>query len=573
MRYLVLFFVWSQLSVFAQQKPNTPEGEIESVQYEIVVDKKNTVPEATRHFETVGPRNEANEPVPVKYDSKDVPFRSPDGLAAPRPLRIKDESLSKVFGNYVSGGFGNYGAFYLNGSVTTKRSKESYLGAKVYRQSYSSGPVDKKNSGASENNLKLFGSLMREQYTLSGNISYNYSHGYFYGYPAGVAADRNSIAQNFQKFSVGASVENTKLAAFSYALRTNASYLEDKYKAKETDLEFFWNSAYKLQNDKQGILDASYNLIARKDEKAEAAPRYIFRLAPTLKASPVENLTVAAGFRAALTNDSIDKKFHFYPLLQAHYLLTPSWEVYGKLTGDIDKVSLHTLTAENFWAAPDIEIFNTNRKAEFDLGVRGALGKKAEVQAGISFARLKNLYYFQNDIQNRAKFNTYIDHGITRRTNLFLETSATLNSTIRWTFRADYYQYATDVLDVYKKKQTPSDARLLADIPSQNIPLHKPTYKASASVHLNIAKKISGDLSLATLGGIEAVNVNLTDGKIYNIVTLKPSVNIDLKAEYWLSRRISLFLKGSNLTSGAYQKLQYYPVRQIQILGGLCWSF
>lgn len=575
MRYLLIFFVLCQGAGFAQQKnPDSPEGAIESVQYEIVVDKKNTVPEATRNFETVGPRNEVSEPVPVKYNPKDVPFKSPDGIVAPRPLRIKDESLSKVFSNYLSGGLGNYGATYFNGSITTKRSKENYLGAKLYHQGYSSGSVDGKNSGSMENNLKMFGSLMKGGCTLKGDVNYSNSSGYFYGYPAGrtPVEDRNAIAQYFQKFSVGAGVENTKPSVFNYALRTKVSYVEDRYKAKETDLEFFWNSAYTLKNDNKGLLDASYNLIARKDEKVEAAPRYIFRIAPMIKVTPFENLSVVAGFRVAFTNDSIDKKFHIYPHIQTKYLVAPNWEVYGKLTGDIDKVSLHTITAENFWVAPSIEIFNANRKFDFGLGIRGALGKMVDVQAGINFAKLKNLYYFQNDITNSAKFNTYLDNGITNRTNLFLETSTTINSMIRWTFRADYYQYKTDVLDSYKKKVSANNP-LMADIPAQNIPFHKPTYKVSTSVHVNFAKKISGDLSLITLGGIKAINVNLEDGKIYNVVTLGTSVNIDLKVEYWLSHRISLFVRGGNLTSGAYQTLQYYPVRRIQVLGGLCWSF
>ena len=111
------------------------------------------------------------------------------------------------------------------------------------------------------------------------------------------------------------------------------------------------------------------------------------------------------GANVAFDNDTLgtQKSFHVYPNVRADYSLSESVIAYVGLTGDIDKVSLHTLSRENLWVNSNINIVHTSREAEFYSGLKGKLFGKIAFVAGMSMSTLKNLYFYQNAASNRAK--------------------------------------------------------------------------------------------------------------------------------------------------------------------------
>src|SRR6185295_17215583 len=119
---------------------------------------------------------------------------------------------------------------------------------------------------------------------------------------------------------------------------------------------------------------------------------------------PFDKLVLTLGANVAYENDTIgrNKSFHAYPNVRADYSSSESVMAYAALTGDIDKVSLHTLSRENLWVNSNIPIFHTNRSVELLSGLKGSLGKKVAFGAGVSVANLKNWYFYQNAVTNRA---------------------------------------------------------------------------------------------------------------------------------------------------------------------------
>ncbi len=534
-------------------------GEIKDVQYEIIVNKKITLPRAARNFEKVPPR--PFEPIKpaITYESKNFRFVTPDYKPVIRPLKLKQEELSKVYGNYLSAGFGNYASFFLEGSMTTKRDKNKFLGAHAYNRTFGKGPVAEKNSAASTLQVQLFGKTIGKDITLSGDANVESRGTYFYGYNPVVEVDRNKIRQVYSEYSLNAGIENTKVNDFNYSLKGGFSYLRDHYNASESEVSMLFNSNYKINETNKFLINADYFLITRKDSLFNGTPRHLLRIKPSYQFTPIENLLVTAGLNVALQNDQYagSKDIHVYPNVKAQYSLSPSMELYGIVTGDIDKVNLHTLSAENLWINSNIPIAHTNRALEFRGGLVGKIGRKIAVGAGFSLAALKNYYYYLNvrDNVNPAgssvgtpvdKFNVVYDRD-TKRLNPFAEISFAQAETFNIALRGDYFTYGTDVLPEA---------------------WHRPTYRISATSRLNLYDKISLEAGFLAQGGMKAL-----DPVSNLIVSLDPAFDLNVKARYFLSKQFSAFVQMNNILSNKYPLYLSYPARGFQVLGGVSWSF
>ncbi len=552
-------FILSFQAYSQEQWDKEGEGEIKDVEIEIVKDRKIVLPRASRNFEKVPPR--PYEPIKpaITYEFKNFKFATPDYRPSIRPLKLKGEELSKIYGNYLSAGFGNYASFFVEGSITTKRDKNKFMGAHLYNRTFGTGPVDGKNSGASSTQLNVFGKSMGKDITVSGEANYTNRGTYFYGYDPVVEVNRDKIRQTYTQLDLNAGIENTRIGDFNYSLKAGYSNLTDHYHATEDEVSLAFNSAYTINETSKFILNADYFLISRKDSLITASPRNLLRIKPAYQFSPFDNLTLTTGVNIALQSDQYkgSKDFHLYPQIKAQYNLTRSMEIYGIVTGDMDKVNLHTLAAENLWINSNISIYNTNRSLEFSGGLKGKLGRKVAVGAGVSVAALKNYYFYvdQRDNVNPAgtsvgiqvdKFNIVYD-GNTKRFNPFAEISFAQAEAVSLSLRGDYFNYSTQ------------------DI-SQAI--HRPTYRLSANSRFNIYEKILLEAGFIAQGGMKSL-----DPATSTYISLDPALDLNLKGRYFISKQISAFVQLNNMLSSKYPLYQSYPVRGFQVLAGVSWSF
>src|SRR5260370_34344375 len=135
-----------QKATAQDQKEKWGEGEIQKVEVVIEKDRQITVPQANRNFEKVPPRPAEPIKPEITYQFRNLSFNVPDYNPAIRPLRLKAEPISKIYGNYLSAGFGNYSSPYAEAYFTSKRNKNKYYGAKFYHPSLLSVPFDIANS-------------------------------------------------------------------------------------------------------------------------------------------------------------------------------------------------------------------------------------------------------------------------------------------------------------------------------------------------------------------------------------------------------------------------------------------
>ncbi|HEX6226579.1 MAG TPA: hypothetical protein VFZ52_19295 [Chryseolinea sp.] len=542
-------FVLSISALGQDPKKQWTDGEIENVEIEIVKEREIILPPADRNFEKIPPR--PSEPIkpPITYDFQSFSFRAPQINSQVRPLKLKQESPSDIYGGFLRVGYGNYVSPLLEAYYNTRKDKNKLVGAHLYHTSSDKGPVDGKNSGSGSSGISVFGRSFTKGISLSGNVGYENRTTHFYGYPIGTGVEASDIKQSFSLFKFGGALTNAKNSDFSYKLGAGASFLGDKYDASETEIDLEFSSAYEINDDSRIDLKADYFLISRKDANVDKKGRSLFVVSPSYAFLPMEDLKISIGFIAAFENDTIDSKnVHVYPDIRASYPISPSVDAVASLSGGMEKVSLQSLSYENMWLAPNIPIFHTNKTFDFNVGLNARLGSRVSAHSGFAIANLKNWYYFVNAASDQAKFETVYDGGSgTKRANLYAALSFVQSEKAKFMVRADLYRYATSRLEEA---------------------WHRPTYKVTANAFYNLYQKILFNVDIIAQGGMRAQEP-VTNG----VIKLDAAFDLNFKTEYLFSKSFSAFIQLNNIASSKYPIFLYYPVRGFQIMGGVTWSF
>ncbi|MFN9864432.1 MAG: hypothetical protein ACK55U_13595, partial [Bacteroidota bacterium] len=478
----------------------------------------------------------------------------PDYNPAIRPMKLKTEAIAKTYGNYISAGYGNFASPYLEGYATNKRDKNKFYGIKLFHRSFGSGPVGEGNSASSNTEVKLFGKVMTSKIAAGGFLQLDHRAAKFYGtVPNGFVGD--VAPQTYSVVSLVADVANANKGDVNYGLKGGFSYLRDGFSATENEVSLNFTSGYRVDDEKSINIDADYFLMNRKTETLASNARHVFKIRPSYRFSPVENLSLSVGFNTAFENDTLgtEKSFRFYPNVHATYELSDGVQVFGALTGDIDRVSLHTLSRENIWLNQNVGLNNTNRTIEILGGLKGKLSGKVAYQAGLSIANLKNLYFYQNNLSTPSKFDVIFDEGNVKRTNLFAELGFAHAQNVRLTLRGDYFGYSTDeVAEAF----------------------HRPTYRLSFNSTFNIYNKLVLDVDVLGQGGMKglAAEITLPSGT-RRTVDIPGAFDLNAKATYLVSNQFSVFASFNNILNNNYQMYLYYPVRGFQAMVGASFSF
>lgn len=534
------------LTALAQQDDWNRGGDLEDVEIEIVKEREVALPPASRSFDKIPPPPAETERPSFSYDFRPFSFDAPQVSPSLRPLRLKQEQPTHVFGGYFSAGYGNYRSPYFEGFVNTRRDRKKLLGAHFVHRSSGTGPVDEKNSASGNTGVSLFGKAFSDVVSLSLETGYENRFTHFYGYPDGQERNKSDIRQAYNRFHLAGELSNTRNTDFTYKLGAELSYLADHYEGRESLAGFTFGSGYSFNEDARIAVDAEYTLISRKDSLVDAKARSLFSVNPRYVFYPVEDLMLSAGVVAAFENDTIDSRsVHAYPDLRASYPLSPSVELTASLRGGMERVSLHSLSSENMWLAANVPIYHTNKQLEFQAALHTRIGNKISVNGGFSLATMKNLYFFRNDSLDVSRFVLEYD-DVTDRTNFFASLGFVQSEFFKFLIRGDVYSYSTEIDEAW----------------------HRPRYKVTGETSLNVSDKFLIDVSLIAQGGMKAFDP-LTKTRI----ALDPAIDLNVRSEYLVSEKFSLFAQFNNILANEYPLFYRYPVRGFQGLGGFTWTF
>lgn len=528
-------------------------GEIKDVEIEIVKDRQIVLPKANRLFDKIPPRPLDPAKPDLNYSFRAFNFSTPELSPSLRPLRLKQDDPQPAYRGYLSAGYGNFSTPYLEAFITSKQDKKKLIGAHALFNKSGKGPIDGKNSGSGTSGASAFVQTFSKTISFRGNIGFQNRSTHFYGYPEGTSVSSDEIEQAYSIFDMGLSIANAKNSDFAYQLGGNFSHLNDKFEAAESAVDFNFKSSYKVADDQSIFAGATYSILNRKDVGVEAKARNLFQANGYYSYSPVEKFKLQIGAAIAFENDTLDSKsFHFYPDVKATYAINDAVDFVGALSGGMEKVSLQSLTNENMWLAPSVALSHTNKLFDLQLGLRAKLGSKVLAGAGLSVAKLKNMYFFINDPSDASKFQVLYDNGTVDRVNLYASLLYTHSDVVRVSLQGDYFGYNTDEVAVA---------------------WHKPGYRVTFGSSYNLFKKLIFNLDVIAQGNMKAYDFEVGDFDGGKTVTLDPAFDLNFRTEYLFSDKFSAFVELNNILSNEYPIYLNYPVRGFQAMVGLTWKF
>jgi len=522
------------------------EGEIKDSEIIIEKNRKIELGVANRNFEKVPPLPETSQRSQLSYKFSDFEFNTKSIDPAIRVLTLQDDKLTKLYGNYLKAGFGNYGSPYLEAFLNSKRDKNYAYGLHYKHLSSSRGSVNEGNSGSANNTASLYGKAMSKNMVLSGDIFYRHDKVHFYGYNPVWDFESDSIKQVIQRMGINAQLLNIKKdAKTDYDLNTKFEYLKDNYNASEINFDLSANLNYALSDKLSAFLKTDLWLSQLQDSTTNN--RNMFRIQPGFKFSVV-GINIAAGLNMAYENDTLPEmgKLHVYPSVQADYSLSESVKAYVNLGGDLQKTSLSSLLAENLFLAPNIGPGHTNKLFEFKAGLKGKLLNTLAFHAGFSTGSYQNMYFYNLSTKDTTRFDLTYDNGKVAKTDFFGEVSFNKEEKFRTVLRGNYYRYNMDKL---------AEA------------WHKPEYAFSWLNTFNLYDKILINTDAYVMGGIKALNPSL------ETVTLKPLFDLNVKVDYMFSPKASAFVSFNNILNKNYQRYLNYETRGFQVMAGVTYTF
>jgi len=561
------------LGAHAQGQPGKGKarGTIQDAEIEIVKDRVNTLPEATRNFEKIRLAPPPRPTRPVTYTYPD--FRLPATRLSPsvQVLTVAQEELEPLTGNYLRLGFGNYGSVYGRAHLHPVRNEQYSYGLDVRHNSARTGPVDGQNSGASQTSVALTGEYYLGATALGASLDYAHDRYNFYGYDASklaVTPESDALKQTFNRFGTRAYARNRAPdAQLTYEVGVGYRRFSDYFGVSENNLLLDAKAGYALGETSRITLDAQGSFISDKQPATFGGlisdlvrTRNFFQATPAYVLTGKTGLTLTLGATLGYSSDVLSGsgKGIINPAVRLGYAVVPEkFVVYGGVGGAIQRVTRYDLSQENPWLAPGQTVLDTHAGPTVYGGFTSTPVSGLELAARATFGRSRNLYFYRNSLADTSKFDLVYDSTTINVVNVHAEALYSASEKVRVGFKADYNHYGVKSLaQAYGR----------------------PAFLGTLYATYNIFDKLLLGANLYYYSanyGASYVN-DFNNGFPITRETPRQTnsvIDLSLRADYRLTPKFSIFAIGNNLTNRHYQRYLNYQSQGINVIGGLTYSF
>ena len=538
---LILCTIGAGQSVLAQEKWDET-GEIEDAQVIIEKDRKITLPPANRTYEKVPPTVIDKQIRPQQYDFNEYLYQGMSYSPSLSVNRLTPGNSIKSNGNYVKLGFGNYISPLAELSFNTVQNSLT-AGLSYKHLSFARGPVDGSNSGASDNTANLYATLNNKKSTLSLYFDFGSIKRYHYGFSDGSRTDIDPTKQKYNTFGFNLGIKNSdQKSPLDYSLNTGFYTLDDNFSAKENGFTGQLRLSAPLLDNVNLFSDV--DLLLTKYEDITDINRKIIKIKGGV-GYELGQLSITAAANIALTNDSISNSndFKLYPYVTANYQLSDQWLISGGLVGDLEAVTLKSLSMENPFIAQSVPLTHTNKQLELFGKLSGQLTQQFDLSAGFSYANYENLYFYTDTL----RFSLAYETDATNTINLFAAFNYNHQNIFSLSTRFDYLNYSTKIL---------SEA------------WHRPTFVSNTSARFRINEKLNLGSALSVLSGIKGFNPETgLNEKLDTIFDLGFDLN------YQINDKFTGFVELDNVLSNKYERFINYLNRSFMTHLGVIYSF
>ncbi|MBN3519396.1 TonB-dependent receptor [Algoriphagus lutimaris] len=490
------------------------------------------------------------EPLVLETTPIQKPFRAPQLDLYPGFLRV---------------GYGNFASPLLEARYMGTEVDVLNFSLNLGHQSFGKGPVQGEESSEAHTNFGGDISYFADVFELFGGIDWNQDRYSFYGVdPVNFENPEFEIPDNvFTSFSVKAGIRDIeKVGPFSYEVQASYRNFNDSYMARESEIGVSGLGEFRPSEDWKGQVGISY-YTTNPEDLDYAKTRTYLGIRPEVQYTTGE-FRISAGLNIISENDSIEDKssdFRIFPNLKASYQFAEEFGFFGEFSGDVKRNTYFSFVNENPYLGPSEQLLNTIQNYKVEGGIEGQFQEAFHYRAAINVSRYNNLSFFVNNYTNNL-----VTTDSSRFSLVYDDKSTVFNINGELGFKfSDVYSLGSR-LDLYQY-----------DLSTQAEAWHLPTWELRVNNQVTPIEGLLVQANLNFMGGLKARGNDLSDimGEYgpYEVVKLKTIADLQLKADYQITNRFAVFAEGNNILNGKNTRWLNYPVRGIQLIGGVSMKF
>jgi hypothetical protein len=533
--------------VFAQEK-----GEVKDQEFIIRKDRVLTLPVQPRRFERAPALPSAKGSSSFQYDVKPYFLKLPPiGIKAEATQKNFPRVVEELYPGFVRAGYGNYGSPLLEGRYNISENDNYNLGAKFRHQSFAQGPVREEASSENFSNFGLDGTYFMDVFQVYGGVKYDRHKFNFYGFdPLNPNLVDYIPSQNiFNTFQVFGGIQDIdQMEGLNYNARLGIRAFNDNFQASENEVAINASSSYWYNDNLNGAIEFDLSLTRPRDEFYADINRNYFKTKPYVTYRD-ESLKIKAGVNIIFENDiTLNKNsdFHVFPALGGEFMLSKEFGIYGAFEGDVLRKTYYDFVMENQFLGPSTQLLNTIQNFKTGAGIKGTLIDGLTYETGFNVGKYRNMHFFANSSTDSLRFNLLFDEN-TRVLNYTAKVGWEYEKWYKMSLTADYFHYTLSNLGAA---------------------YHRPEWEFTFNNQFTPAEKWLVFVNAHLMGGI--VGFNQQSDLLVNMPAI---LDLQLKADYQITERISAFVIGNNLLNRTNQRFLNYPVRGIQGIVGATIKF
>ncbi|OOG72358.1 TonB-dependent receptor [Algoriphagus sp. A40] len=544
------------------------QGAVQDQEFVIRKDRVLTVPTQPRSFERMPVLPQPKGLGEFNYVVTPFFLNLPALKLQPTALQ-KDYRQPKVdlYPGFVRAGYGNFASPLLEGRYMSTQADPLNYALKFKHQSFGKGPVAAEQSAESHTVFGAEGSYFTEMLEVFGGLNWGQDKYSFYGVDPVLFENldepfeaSNNVLNNVQIQAGIRDIEKT--GPFSYEGKLSFRNFKDSYAAKENEIGIQAGGKFRTELGWSGNVDLAYFHTNPNDVNYQEKRNY-FSVRPRITYN-YEAFQFTAGLNLVSENDSIADKssdFHIFPVLKASYQFADAFGFYGEFSGDVQRNTYFSFVNENPFLGPSEQLLNTVNNYKIEGGIEGLFQEAFHYRAGVNVSRFNQMHFFVNSLSDSSRFEIVYDDKTTVA-NLNAELGFKISDMYSLGSRLDLYQY---------------------ELGTQQEAWHRPVWEVRINNQVTPIDRLLIQANLNFMGGVKGRGALIEPdlGEVggiyvpttYEVINLKTIADLQLKADFKITERFSVFAEGNNILNGKNTRWLNYPVRGIQLIGGASFKF
>jgi hypothetical protein len=528
---------------------------------------------------------DAHKKETIQYNIFSFPVASTFTPSKGTAATVDPQEKEKLFSNYATLGFGNYGTANAELFITKNISRTSYVGG-MLRHLSSQGGIKDLVLDDKYSNTSLDVTYGVRERNLSWNIDLGVKNQMYnwYGLP-NYSIFTDAIIQNIDsKQNYNTIALGGKLAlknSFFKETTMQFKHFSDAFGSAENRFFIKPQFDFKVMNQKVNtdfVFDYVGGDFERRIDLINSAYNYSslnFGFSPSIFYQQ-DDLSLQVGasvFYSVLNRNTIGmplnkNSIYMYPNIKASYKLVGDILIaYAGAEGNLQQNSYADFVDENPFVSPSLFIEPTDNKFDIYAGLKGKLANSVAFNVKASFLNQDNKALFLNNKFNVLSTNTEgyaygnsfgVVYDNVKTMSLFGELKADFSKNLTFGINGTYNNYSSD---------TQAEAWNL------------PQLKIGSTVDFDINKKWYAGVNVFFVGERKDLVSIQNDAAVFpptfsqQLVTLDSYFDLNAHVGYKYNTRLTAFLKGNNLANQQYNRWANFPVQGIQVLIGANYKF